>query len=633
MCGFAGIFDGIGRGGIDRPLLRRMTASQFHRGPDGGGEHYGPGIGLGHRRLAVIDLAGGHQPMYNEDGRVAVVFNGEIYNYRRLVRELEAAGHVFRSQCDTEVIVHAWEQWGEQCVERFRGMFAFALWDQSRETLFLARDHLGKKPLHWSLLGDGRLIFGSELKAVMTCPDVPRAFDPCAIEDFFSFGYIPDPRTIFEAVRKLPPAHRLLWRRGEPAPRIEAYWDLAYPDGGPTVSPDDAVDELMSRLSAATRARMVADVPLGAFLSGGIDSCAVVVSMAGVSPTPVTAFTIGFADRDYDESAAARRVAARYHADHHLHTLRPDDFDLLDHLASIYDEPFGDSSAMPTFRVCELARRSVTVALSGDGGDEQFAGYRRYAMQSHADRVRRLLPAALRRPLFGMLGRAYPKADWAPRWLRAKTTFQELALDPCEAYHRAVSVLDRDSRHRLYSAPFRRRLQGYDAASLLRHHMERAGTDDLLSRLQYADLKTWLPGSVLVKVDRASMANGLEVRAPLLDVDLLQWTATLSPELKLSGHTGKVLLRRLLDPLVDPDILRRPKRGFSMPLARWFRGPLRERLLAMVESEALADAGLFDHAEIRRMADTHLSGRSDQSAGLWLLFMFEAFLRRQAPAS
>ena len=474
MCGFAGIFDSIGRGGIDRALLRRMTASQFHRGPDGSGEHCGAGIGLGHRRLAILDLAGGHQPMYNEDGKVAVVFNGEIYNYRRLARELEAAGHVFRSHCDTEVIVHAWEQWQEHCVKRFRGMFAFALWDQSRETLFLARDHLGKKPVHWSLLGDGRLIFASELKAVMTCPDVPRAFDPYAIEEFFSFGYVPDPRTIFQAVRKLPPAHRLLWRRGEAAPRIDSYWDLHYPTPPTVLSLEDAADELRGRLDLATQARMVSDVPLGAFLSGGLDSGAVVATMAGLSATPVKAFTIGFKDPDYDESTDARRIGRRYHVDHHLQTLNPDDFDLIDHLASVYDEPFGDSSAMPTFRVCQLARQSVTVALSGDGGDEQFAGYRRYALQSHADRVRRRLPAALRQPLFGRLGRLYPKADWAPRWLRAKTTFQELALDPCDAYHRAVSVLDHDARHRLYSPQFRRHLQGYDAAFLLRHHMERS---------------------------------------------------------------------------------------------------------------------------------------------------------------
>jgi len=625
MCGLAGIFDTRGLREIDRDSLRRMTDSLAHRGPDGRGEHVGPGIGLGHRRLAIIDVGGGHQPLYNEDGRVVVVFNGEIYNFHELVVELEAAGHVFRTHSDTEVIVHAWEEWGETAVERFRGMFAFALWDETAQTLFIARDHMGKKPLYYGVLSDGTLIFGSELKSLLVHPALPRDLDPLAIEDYFAYGYIPEPRSIYRAVRKLPPAHRLLWRRGEAAPRIEAFWDLSF--HGPRVTDlEEAKFELISRLTEATRLRLVSEVPLGAFLSGGVDSSAIVALMAGLTHEPVKTFSITFNDPQYDESTYARRMAARYHTDHHEREVRPDDFQLLDRLASIYDEPFGDSSAMPTYRVCALARERVTVALSGDGGDELFAGYRRTALHARTERVRRSLPAALRRPLFGFLGRVYPKADWAPRVLRAKTTFQELALDTCDGYFQAVSVVNDGLRTRLFSPAFRRDLQGYNAAEVLRGHMKRADTDDAVLQAQYLDLKTWLPGGILVKVDRASMANSLEVRAPLLDHGLADWSAGLAPELKLSGGEGKLVLKRAVEPYVDHDLLYRPKRGFSMPLARWFRGALLPRLRAMAEGPVLAETGLFDMGTVRQLVRQHASGQWDHSAALWLLLMFEAFL-------
>ena len=628
MCGLVGIFDTREQRPVDQTLLRRMNDSLRHRGPDGAGEHVGPGIGLGHRRLAIIDVAGGHQPLFNEDGRVAVVFNGEIYNYQELVAELAAAGHVFRTHSDTEVIVHAWEEWGAASVERFRGMFAFALWDETRQTLFLARDHLGKKPLYYTLLDDGRLLFGSELKAVMADSRVPRTLDARAVEDYFAYGYVPDPRSIYTAVRKLPPAHRLVWRRGGPVPAPEAYWDLAL-DGPPVTDLAEAEAELIGRLREATRLRLISEVPLGAFLSGGVDSSGVVALMAGLSTEPVKSFSIAFDDGDHDESEYARRLASRYRTDHYARTVRPDDFDLLDRLADVYDEPFGDSSAMPTYQVCALARERVTVALSGDGGDEMFGGYRRYLMNQRAEAVRRRIPAGLRRPLFGALGWLYPKADWAPRWMRAKTTFQELALDSCGAYFQAVSVTSDGLRSRLFTPAFQRALQGYTAIEVLRHHMDRAQTDDILLKTQYADIKTWLAGGILVKVDRASMANSLEVRAPLLDYTLAEWSARLAPELKIKGGEGKYVLKRALEPFVDRDLLYRPKRGFSMPLCRWFRGPLRPRLEAMATGPLLADTGIFDPNMVRRLVDQHVSGRFDHAAPLWLLLMFEAFLRRQ----
>jgi len=624
MCGLVGIFDSRGRGEIDRGLLRRMNDSISHRGPDGDGEHIGPGIGLGHRRLAIIDLGGGHQPMYNEDGKIGVVFNGEIYNFKPLVKELEAAGHVFRSHCDTEVIVHAWEEWGPDCVTRFRGMFAFALWDEGRETLFLARDHLGKKPLYWSALPDGRVLFGSELKALMVCPDLPRDIDPQAVEEFFAYGYVPDPRSIFASVHKLPGAHRMVWRRGE-APKIDAYWDVKF-TASAAMDLDEAAGLLTERLREATDLRMMSDVPLGAFLSGGVDSSVVVALMAGLSADPVKTFSIGFDNAAFDESDYAARHARRYGTDHHNRKVDPDDFDLIRRLGAIYDEPFGDSSAMPTFRVCQLARETVTVALSGDGGDEVFGGYRRYAMHMHAERLRGSLPLALRRPVFGTLGALYPKADWAPRWLRAKTTFQELATDGMRAYFGVVSPLGAAVRNRLFTDGFRRQLQGYGAEEVLLHHMDKADTDDMLAKIQYADIKTWLSGGILVKVDRASMANSLEVRAPLLDFPLVEWGLNLAPGLKVAGNEGKAVLKKAAEPLVDSDLLYRPKRGFSMPLAAWFRGPLRGRLEQLAVSRPLAECGVISMPSVRALIDEHASGRSDHAPALWLLMMFDSFL-------
>ncbi|MBF0324551.1 MAG: amidotransferase 1, exosortase A system-associated [Alphaproteobacteria bacterium] len=629
MCGLAGLFDSRGCREIDGATLRRMTDSLAHRGPDGRGEHVGPGIGLGHRRLAIIDVGGGHQPLYNEDGRVVVVFNGEIYNFHDLAVELQSLGHVFRTHSDTEVIVHAWEQWGEDSVRRFRGMFAFALWDEGRQTLVLARDHLGKKPLYYGALADGMLVFGSELKALLACPALPRDLDPLAVEDYFAFGYIPDPRSIYRAVRKLPAAHLLVWRRGEASPRIQPFWDLGF--HRPVVTDmDQARAELIERLTEATRLRLVSEVPLGAFLSGGVDSSAVVAVMAGLTAEPVKTFSIAFDDARFDESAYALRMARRYATDHHSRTVGTDDFSLLDRLAEIYDEPFGDSSAMPTYRVCALARQRVTVALSGDGGDELFAGYRRYALHARTEVARRLIPAAIRRPLFGFLGRTYPKADWAPRRFRARTTFQELALETCDGYFQAVSAIDDAGRARLFSPAFRRDLQGYGAVEVLRGHMRRADTDDAVLQVQYLDMKTWLPGGILVKVDRASMAHSLEVRAPLLDCRLAEWSAGLAPDLKLKGGEGKAVLKRAVEPLVDSDLLYRPKQGFSMPLARWFRGALLPRLQAMATGRTLEDSGIFDMDEVRRLVGQHASGRHDHSAALWLLLMFEAFLSHAA---
>ena len=626
MCGISGIFDGEGRREIDRPLLERMNASLFHRGPDAGGLHLEPGIGLAHRRLSIIDVSSGQQPLYNEDGSVAVVFNGEIYNFQELAKELTACGHTFRTHSDTEAIVHGWEEWGEACVTRFRGMFAFALWDRNRETLFLARDRLGVKPLYYAQLGGGFLVFGSELKALMVHPGLRREIDPAAVEDYFAYGYVPEPRTIFKGVFKLGPGCTLTLRRGRPASQPVEYWDVPF-KAATAPTEQEASEELIFRLRESVKLRMISEVPLGAFLSGGVDSSAIVAMMAGLAAEPVVTCSISFGDAAFNESAYAQTVADRYRTQHHVEQVDPDDFSLVDRLARLYDEPYADSSAIPTFRVCELARKTVTVALSGDGGDESFGGYRRYRLHVNEERVRSLLPLQMRRPVFGLLGRLYPKADWAPRVFRAKSTLEALARNSVEAYFHTVSFLHDGMRRELFSERFRTELQGYAAVEVLKRHAARAPADDPLSLIQYLDLKTYLVGDINTKVDRASMAHSLEVREPLMDHPLVEWLSSLPPGLKLRSGEGKYLLKKALAPHLPAEILYRPKMGFAVPLARWFRGPLRQPVRDAVLGPVLAETGWFNAAYLNRLVSDHQSGLRDYSTPLWTLLMFESFLR------
>jgi asparagine synthase (glutamine-hydrolysing) len=627
MCGIVGLFDSRGRREYDRALLTRMNDSHRHRGPDGDGEFFEPGIALGHRRLAIIDLSGGKQPLYNEDESVVVVFNGEIYNYQDLMKELIAAGHVFRTRSDTEAIVHAWEEWGEDCVDHFRGMFVFAIWDRRAETLFLARDRLGIKPLYYSEMPDGTLIFGSELKSLLVHPGLERELDPTAIEEYFAYGYVPDPKSIYRSVRKLAPGHVIKWRRGEPAPRPRQYWDVRF-DPSDHRDEGEIGEDLIVQLREAVRLRMIAEVPLGAFLSGGVDSSAVVALMAGLSDKPVNTCSISFADPSFDESRYARMVAERYKTDHFVEQVDPDAFDLVDRLASLYDEPFADSSAMPTYRVCALARKRVTVALSGDGGDEVFAGYRRYRWHDYEERVRRFVPDPIRRPLFGFLGEVYPKLDWAPKPLRAKSTLQSIGRDTTGGFFHSVSVLYDGVRLPLYSDGFRRQLQGYHAREVLDDVMAKAPADDHISRVQYADLKTYLAGDILTKVDRASMAHSLEVRVPVIDHKFIEWSARLPSGLKLRNGEGKHIFKKALEPYLGDDILYRSKMGFSVPLGAWFRGPLKDRVRTALCGDVLAETGIFDMKRLKTIVDQHQSGVREHSAVMWGLLMFESFLRQ-----
>ena len=514
MCGIAGLFDIAGHKEFDRSVLSAMNQSQFHRGPDEGGDYLQPGVALAHRRLSIIDLSSGQQPMHSADGNVCVVYNGEIYNFKELAGELRQLGYHFRTHCDTEVILYAWQEWGERCVEHFRGMFAFALYDKTRQCLFLARDRLGIKPLFFSVVDGDTLIFGSELKVLKAHPRLSRRMECQSVEDYFALGYIPEPKTIYKDVYKLRPGHTLLIKRGKPVPSQHQYWDVPF-KAVATGSEQDLCEELFARMREAVNIRLVAEVPLGAFLSGGVDSSAVVAAMAQLQKEPVNTCAIGFDVPQFNETDFARQVAQRYHTNHLERVVSSDDFGLLDILAALYDEPYADSSAIPTYRVCQLARERVTVALSGDGGDESFAGYRRYRWHMHEERLRSVLPLGIRQPVFGALGKLYPKLDWAPRMFRAKTTFESLARNSVEAYLHSVSLISEAQRNAMFSPAMRRELQGYRAVETFNYYADRSPTDDPLSLIQYLDMKTYLVGDILTKVDRASMAHSLEVRVPL----------------------------------------------------------------------------------------------------------------------
>lgn len=627
MCGIAGIYHSDARreSTPDRGLVKKMTDRIIHRGPDEGSEHLEPGLGFGHRRLSIIDVATGQQPLFNEDGSVVVVFNGEIYNYAEVVPELEAAGHVFRTKSDTEVIVHAWEQWGVECLERFRGMFAFALWDRNQRTLFMARDRMGVKPLYYGFTRDGDLLFGSELKALTAHPQLSLQLDETAIRDYLTFGYVPDPKSVYSSVAKLAPAHFLLQKRGAPKAKPVCYWRPDFkPDA--TMSEQDAIREMDRIMVESVRLRMISEVPLGAFLSGGVDSSVVVANMAALSDTPVKTCSIGFDQANYDETQYASEVAKQYKTDHIVHRVTSDDFGLIDTLVKAYDEPFADSSAIPTYRVSQLARERVTVALSGDGGDETFGGYRRYKFHLGEERMRSLMPHSLRAPLFSSLAKIYPQASWMPRVLRAKATFNGMAADSVEAYTNSVSFTKPNEIRSMLSKGFQDRLAGYQTLDLMRAHAANAQTDDPLSLIQYLDYQTYLPGDINTKVDRASMQHSLETREPLMDHKLIEFAATIPSALKIKNGEGKYILKKAYENRLSHDLLYRPKMGFGVPIADWFKNQLRSEIHQKFSSGALVDSGLFNMQVLQRFQSEHEQGIRDHSPTIWSLLMLERFL-------
>jgi len=625
MCGIAGIFHLGTIKPVDPARIERMCNAIAHRGPDGAGIWTAPGVGLGHRRLSIIDLAGSPQPMAASDGRAMLVFNGEIYNFRELRAELKEQGAQFHTDGDSEVIIAAWQRWGPDCVERLHGMFAFALYDLDQRILFLARDRLGVKPLFYAPLSDGSLVFASELKALTAHPLLRREADPLAIEDYLTWGYVPDTRSILKGVHKLPAGHSLLLRHDGPLPTPRQWWDVTFAERRKG-KPADLEAELLHLLRQAVVSRMVSDVPLGAFLSGGVDSSSVVALMAEASSSPVRTCSIGFDIAALDESDYARQVAERYSTDHASRIVSSDDFDEVDRIVAMFDEPFADASALPTWRVCQLARESVTVALSGDGADEAFAGYRRHRFHRAEDRVRAILPAGLRAPVFGGLGTIWPKADWAPRPLRAKATLRSLSGSSEAGYADAIGVAPPNLRDQLYTSEFARQRGDYRAEDAVISLMRSAPARSGLDRAQYADLKFWLPGDILTKVDRTSMSVGLEAREPLLDHRLIEFAATLPEGMRIRRGQGKWLMKQAMRRYLPDDILFRPKQGFVTPLAQWFRGPLAGAARAVSEGSSLARTGWLDQGRIRSLAESHISGRSDHARLLWQLLMLDRSL-------
>jgi asparagine synthase (glutamine-hydrolysing) len=616
MCGICGIFEPGRATPIPIATLKAMADTLHHRGPDDEGFHSCGEIGLGFRRLSIIDVEGGHQPLCNEDGTVWIVFNGEIYNFEELKRRY-LDGHVFRTRSDTETIVHLYEELGAACFAELRGMFALALWDGRQKKLLLARDRIGKKPLYYSWDGK-RLLFGSEIKALWPAGGLSAEMDLEALSDYFSYQYIPAPKTIYRKVRKLRPAHYLEVQGS--SLREVPYWDIRF-DQTRQLSETEWCDCFLEEYRTAVKSRLISDVPLGAFLSGGVDSSSVVALMNEFQP-PVTTCSIGFAEASYDEAGDARNFAASLGANHFEEIVEPHAIDLVPKLAWHYDEPFADSSAVPTYYVSRVAREHVTVALSGDGGDENFAGYRRYKFDAWENRLRSYFPAPLRRAVFGPLGNLYPKLGWAPRFLRAKSTFQSLARNPIEGYFYGISCCPPAQKHQLFSPEAWHSLAGYDSLDVLRYHYDRAETTDPLSRIQYVDMKTYLVDDILVKVDRASMANSLEVRCPLLDHKLMELIARMPSGLKLHDGQGKYIFKKALRAILPRDVLTRPKQGFAVPVTEWFRGELKEFAHDTIFRR---QDGILNHAYLTRCWKQHEKGQRDWSALLWCVLMFRTW--------
>jgi asparagine synthase (glutamine-hydrolysing) len=626
MCGIAGMILADRQRPVDPVVLAGMGDAIAHRGPDAEGYWIEPGVGLAHRRLSIIDLAGGDQPVANEDGSVQVVFNGEIYNYQSLRRELQAKGHQLRTHSDTEVLVHLYEEHGPELATRLRGMFAFALWDRAARKLLLARDRLGIKPLY--IYRDGeKLLFASEPKAILAYPGFGRSVDPAALEDYLALGMVSGTRSIFRGIRQLAPGHTLVLQaeRLDAAPR--RYWQLRL-EADETRSADDWQEEIQAKLQETVRLHLLADVPVGAFLSGGLDSSAVVAAASGSCGSSLQTLSIGFHEEAFSELPHARRVEEQFSTDHVEEILTPDAARLVDELTYFFDEPFADPSAIPTYLVARLARSKVKVVLSGDGGDEAFGGYSRYAHDLREARWRNLLPRWLRRWALGPLGRMWPKADWLPRSLRAKTRLTNLALDSASAYANTLSLCRMPLRRHLLAPDLARQLNGHDPGDLIRAGFDSAPAGDALGGMLAADVAVVLPDDFLVKVDRASMAHGLEVRPPLLDHELLEVAARIPSRWKVRRGESKWIFKEACGKVLPQDIIRRPKQGFDMPIDAWLRGPLRPMFEASVLESQGPIRDLIDQSIARGLFWSHLAGTVRQGKVLWSLLILARWAER-----
>ena len=627
MCGITGIYHFQGTKDIDPDLLQRMTDVIQHRGPDADGIYVNGNIGLGHRRLSIIDLSeAGRQPMFSADQQLAIVFNGEIYNYLDYRDDLQQRGHQFHSKTDTEVIIYLYREYGEHCMQYLRGMFAFALWDEQKQQLLLARDRLGQKPLYYYCDGQ-RLVFGSELKSLVENPSIPKEINYEAVYDYLVYLYIPSPKTIYKHIYKLPPAHYLVCSREGLRGPYE-YWDISFAHVDEKKGENDYCKQLLELFQEAVKIRLMSDVPLGAFLSGGIDSSAVVAMMAQVVNTPVVTTSIGFEQKQIDETKFAKIVSQQYQTDHFERTVKADALSILENLVWHFDEPFADSSAVPTYYVSKLSREKVTVALSGDAGDENFAGYSKYPVDMLEHKVRAWLPQNVRRALIAPLAKIYPQWDWMPWYLRGKFFLTNIAHSPERAVYRTVTSLTQEQQETILSEDFKRTVHGYDPYHLVENFYQKADTNDPLSRLQYVDMKLYLPDDILVKVDRMSMANSLEVRSPLIDHVLMEFVATIPSRFKLKGYERKYIFKKTMKPYLSEDILYRKKQGFIVPLNQWFRHELKDLVQQTVLSSNALNRGVFNADSLTQMWQQHQSGFRNFGTIFWMLLMFELWYQR-----
>ena len=620
MCGIAGFVEpnpaltAIER----RDVIQHMCDVIAHRGPDDEGFYVDGGMALGMRRLSIIDLATGHQPISNEDGSVRIVFNGEIYNYAELRAGLLQRGHQFRTNSDTETIVHLYEELGDRCVEKLRGMFGFAIWDTREQKLLLARDRIGKKPMHYAQAG-GAFIFGSEIKSLLQHPSMRRETNLESVSDFLSFGYVPEPQTAFRGIHKLLPGHTLTFKNGQVSTRC--YWDFKYNgDNAPPKDERTYIEELRHEIDEAVRIRLIGEVPLGAFLSGGIDSSTVVGTMAGLMEQPVKTFSIGFSEASFDELEFARVTAQRFKTDHHEFIVTPDVCRLVEEIVWHHDEPFADVSSIPTYVVSKMAREHVTVVLSGDGGDEVFAGYERYAIHKRREVFERI-PGAARR------GMMLPLSHALPRFTPGKNYLRNIALDPAARYVDSLAFFDEKTKRRLLSDQAARLLRQHDSTAAFRQLFNVPTSPERIDHLIYLDSKTYLPGDILAKVDRMSMAHSIETRAPLLDHKLIEYVQTIPGSLKLHGMETKHILKRAVAGLVPDEIIHRQKKGFNVPIRQWFKRELKDLLNDTLSDQRTRERGLLNARAVRALVNEHQLGRRDHARQLWGLLTLELWHR------
>lgn len=625
MCGIVGIAY-QGTRPVEREILEKMNSAIVHRGPDEDGFYLKENIGLAMRRLAIIDLAGGQQPIFNQDKTKAIVFNGEIYNFQELKKDLEAQGDKFYTNSDTEVIIHLYDKYGVDCVQHLRGMFVFAIWDEIEKTLFIVRDRVGKKPLLYSHQPNGDLIFGSEFQALLQHPSLTREVDYEAIHHYLSYLCVPAPLTAFKQIRKLEPAHWLLWKNGEV--KTQRYW---LPDFHKKIkiSEQEAEEETLRLLREATKMRMISEVPLGAFLSGGVDSSIVVALMAEESEKPVKTFSIGFEEEDFSELKYAKKVAEHIGAEHHEFIVKPNAVEILPTLVEHYGEPYADSSAIPTYYVSRETRKHVTVALNGDGGDESFAGYERYLAMRLSEKYHRI-PKILRKGLIENAVNLFPTSELKRR-SRArdlKRFVQAASLPKVERYLQWVGAIEKSSKDALYTEDFKNQVKSADSAQFLQKWFDKSNGSGIVDATMFTDQMTYLPNDLLVKVDIASMANSLEARSPLLDHKVIEFAASLPESIKLKGAENKSLLKKVGARLVPREVLYRQKMGFGVPIANWLRGDLKDFLRENLLSEKFAKRGIIKAETVKNLVNEHLTAGKDHYNQLWTLLMLELWFQR-----